>query len=96
MALALIVNFTVSESNITATKELIREMETHTRKERGCRRYQGHQSVEDPHRFVFYELYDDQAALDAHRASPHYAKFVTNALLGMMETRIVGMFQTLD
>jgi quinol monooxygenase YgiN len=24
---------------------------------------------------VFYELYEDQAAIDAHRAAPHFAKW---------------------
>ena len=27
----------------------------------------------DDHHFVFYELYTDQAAIDAHRAAPHFA-----------------------
>lgn len=96
MALALIVNFTVADANLEKTKDLIRKMEEHTRREPGCRQYIGHQSAEDPHRFVFYELYDNQKALDAHRASVHYAQYVTNGLLPLMETRILGIFNTLD
>jgi quinol monooxygenase YgiN len=96
MALALIVNFTVAEENQEQAKVFIRKMQEHTRREPGCRLYIGHQSVEDPLRFVFYELYDDQAALDAHRASPHYAEFVTNGLLKLMATRILGQFHTVE
>ncbi len=96
MALALIVNFTVAEGNQEKAKHYIRSMEEHTRREPGCRQYIGHQSVEESRRFVFYELYDDQAALDAHRASPHYDRYVSNGLLPLMETRITGLFNTVE
>ncbi len=96
MGLALVVNFTVRAGDEQQTKELIRKMEEHTRREPGCRQYVGHQSQDDSRRFLFYELYDDQAALDAHRASPHYAQYVTNGLLPMMETRILALFNTVD
>ncbi len=95
MALAFVVNFTVKPENEEKTKQLMRTMEEHTRREPGCRQYIGHQAQDDPQRFLFYELYDDQAALDAHRASPHYAQYVTNGLLPLMETRITGLFHTI-
>jgi quinol monooxygenase YgiN len=94
--LALIVNFTVRAGDENQTREYIRIMQEHTRREPGCRQYLGHQSPEDPRRFLFYELYDDEAALEAHRASSHYERFVTNGLLKLMETRIAGLFQTID
>ena len=53
-------------------------------------------TTEDPRRFLFYELYDDQAALDAHRASAHYERFVTNGLLKLIETRVSGLFTTIS
>ena len=31
--------------------------------------YLAHRSTTDPRRFFLYEQYDDQAALDAHRAA---------------------------
>ncbi len=93
---ALIVNFTVRAGDEEKTKGYMRIMEEHTRREPGCRQYIGHQSAEDPRRFLFYELYDDQAALDAHRVSPHYERFVTNGLLKLMETRVIGLFHTVS
>jgi quinol monooxygenase YgiN len=94
--LALIANFTVRAGDEAKTREYMRIMQEHTRREPGCRQYIGHQSQEDPRRFVFYELYDDEAALQFHRSSPHYEKFVTNGLLKLMETRLVGVFHTID
>lgn len=43
------------------------------RDEPGCRRFNVLQDEGDPDVYYFYEVYDDQAALDAHRAAPHYA-----------------------
>ena len=41
--------------------------------EPGCLYFDVSQAIDDDHRFVFYELYADDAALDAHRAAPHFA-----------------------
>ena len=41
--------------------------------EPGCRYFDVTVDAADDHHFVFYELYADQAALDAHRAAPHFA-----------------------
>ncbi len=41
--------------------------------EPGCARFDVTQDVTDDHHFFFYELYDDQAAVEAHRATPHFA-----------------------
>ena len=43
--------------------------------EPGCLAYRLHRSAKDPHLFLFYETYADDAALDAHRKSPHLAKY---------------------
>ena len=58
-----------------------------TRAEPGCRMYLAHQSTADPRRFFLYEQYDDQAALDAHRASDHFARYATNGLFPIVESR---------
>jgi quinol monooxygenase YgiN len=94
--LALVVNFTVRAGDEAKAKEYMRIMEEHTRREPGCRQYIGHQSQEEPRHFMFYELYENEAALEQHRASSHYERFVTNGLLKLMETRAPAIFQTID
>jgi len=96
MALALVVNFTVKPGNEEKTKDLIRQLQEHTRREPGCRQYNGHQSPEEPSRFLMYELYDNQAALDAHRASPHYEQYVNHGLRSLMESRMFALLHTID
>ncbi len=41
----------------------------------GCRRYTFSTSLADPDRFVLVSEWDDQAALDAHYASPEFTRF---------------------
>src|SRR5438132_12840566 len=43
------------------------------RDEAGCLRFNVLQDGRDENVYYFYEVYDNQAALDAHRTMPHYA-----------------------
>jgi autoinducer 2-degrading protein len=43
------------------------------RDETGCYRFNVLQDEQDPNVYYFYEVYKDQAALEAHRTMPHYA-----------------------
>src|SRR5213080_2554463 len=43
------------------------------RDEPGCLRFNVLQDEHDENVYYFYEVYKDQAALEAHRAMPHYA-----------------------
>jgi autoinducer 2-degrading protein len=43
------------------------------RDEPGCMRFNALQDGQDENVYYFYEVYRDEAALEAHRAAPHYA-----------------------
>ncbi len=43
-----------------------------SRKEAGCLRFDLLRDNEKPNRFFFYEIYDDKAAVDVHKATPHF------------------------
>lgn len=43
--------------------------------EAGCRSFVVSRSVDDPQVFTLAEVYDDQAALDAHRLTRHFLLF---------------------
>jgi len=45
------------------------------RDEPGCLRFDVLADEADPAHFFFYEVYRDEKALEAHRASPHYARW---------------------
>ncbi|HET7504908.1 MAG TPA: putative quinol monooxygenase [Kofleriaceae bacterium] len=50
--------------------------------EPGCLVYRPHRSTKDPDVFVFYEMYQDDAAFDAHRKAPHLTAFRERRELG--------------
>jgi quinol monooxygenase YgiN len=46
-----------------------------TRQEPGCLVYELHVNAEDTGKFMFYEKFKNQAALDLHLTSPHFYSF---------------------
>ncbi len=43
--------------------------------EPGCLRFDVLEDQTNPNKFVFYEVYRSQDAIDAHKAMPHYLKW---------------------
>jgi len=65
------------------------------RDEPGCRRFNVLQDERDENVYYFYEIYENQAALEAHRTMPHYAGWlaVADTLDGPAEvTRCTTVF----
>jgi (4S)-4-hydroxy-5-phosphonooxypentane-2,3-dione isomerase len=63
--------------------------ESSVRDEPGCLRFDVCAVGSDENRFVLYELYTDAAAFEAHKASPHFARWRTVAeqvLVGQVNT----------
>lgn len=82
----LLVRFRVKAGSEKEARTLIQKMHEHSRREPGCRMYQGHQSSEDSCNFILYEQYDNREALDAHRAAPYFCECITNGLAPLMES----------
>lgn len=70
----------------------LRELIAATRREPGCRTYEIHRSKDDPRTFFLYEQYDDEAALDAHRASPHFERFGKNGIQTIAQSRTAALY----
>ena len=47
----------------------------HVRKEKGCLRYDLHALKDGGGRFLFYEIWADKAAFEAHRVAPHMTAY---------------------
>ena len=56
-------------------ERLMRHARTSVEREPGCHRFDVHQETKDPALFFLFELYADEVALEAHRASEHYLQF---------------------
>jgi autoinducer 2-degrading protein len=69
--------------HVTVKKEMLAEFERAILanadgarlREPGCLRFDVSQSEDDPTHWMFYEVYKDGAAFDAHRATPHFAAY---------------------
>ncbi|MBB6252696.1 putative quinol monooxygenase [Nitrospirillum iridis] len=48
-----------------------------TRAEPGCRRFDFAAAVDEPGVYFLWEVFDNQAALDAHYAAPHFQAWKT-------------------
>jgi quinol monooxygenase YgiN len=54
---------------------LVEQADAVRKAEPGCMVYRPHRSTGDPDVFMFYEVYRDDAAFEAHRNAPHLAAF---------------------
>ena len=88
--LVLAVTWMAKETQESAVADVFRKLTAESRKEPGCLMFQVHQLQSDPRRFFIYEQYRDQAALDAHRASPHFTQLARGQLFTVAD-RIEGL-----
>lgn len=71
--LALVVEFCIRPAFITAFAEAIAaNAQASLDTEPGCRQFDVCRDPADPALFFLYELYDDEAAIQAHLASTHF------------------------
>jgi quinol monooxygenase YgiN len=55
--------------------------------EPGCGFYQANRSRENPDHFLLYEQYADEAALAAHRETPHFKEIVEGTIVPLLDKR---------
>lgn len=89
------VTYVIKPGHEEEAANLFRTLTVHTRREPGCRMYVAHRSPTDRRRFFLYEQYVDQAALDAHRASAHFAEYAKGQLFPLIESRTPEVFEPL-
>ena len=66
-----------------------------SRAEAGNLFYQAQVSPKDPLTFVLYEQYVNEAAYDAHKATPHFQEHVVARALPWLESRNVVTLETI-
>jgi quinol monooxygenase YgiN len=58
-------------------------------KDPGCLRFEVSQELDDPLRWVIYEVYDRPEAHAAHRQSPHFLAYDAVASRAILEKRVI-------
>ncbi|WP_228238606.1 putative quinol monooxygenase [Allomuricauda sp. M10] len=74
---------------VAEVKNALVELMQETHKEEACIQYDLHQDKEDETRFIFYEIWKDQAGLTKHNGQPHIKKFQAFANGKLQETPLV-------
>jgi quinol monooxygenase YgiN len=77
-------------------KQYCLTMEQESRKEPGCLLYIAHRSIDNPSNFVFYEQYKDETALQSHRDSPHFARYIRGGIDSLVADRHRELFVPLS
>ena len=67
--------------------DMLRALALASRQEPGCVTYVPHWIEDDPSTLVIYEQYRDKAALEFHRASPHFQRYAVGGFYQFMRDR---------
>ena len=81
------VTYLVRAGHEDEVEELLRQLTVASRAEPGALLYQAHRDVDDPRRFVLYEQYVDEQALEAHRSSEHFKELAAGRVFELLEER---------
>jgi quinol monooxygenase YgiN len=94
--IALAVTWIAKEGREADAEQLFRELTDASRNEPGCLMYLVHRHTDDPRHFFIYEQYRDQAALDAHRNTPHFQQIARGFLLQVADRKDANLYTPLD
>jgi quinol monooxygenase YgiN len=80
MSLVLLVNIRVKPENVDGFMAKLKENALAARKEPGCRQFEVLVDPQDKTKVVLFEVYADQKAFDVHQATPHFKKYLAEAV----------------
>lgn len=84
----LVARYVVQPGRMAAVEAALREMaEAVRRSEPGCTRYEVLRAREAPDELLLVEHYVDEAALAAHRATPHFQQLIEGRVVPLLERR---------
>jgi quinol monooxygenase YgiN len=82
-----VVRLTFTPEDRAEMMEIARLLAGESRREPGCVNFIPHQVQDDPDTLVIYEQYRDEEAMNAHRDSAHFKKYVVGGLYQRMKER---------
>jgi autoinducer 2-degrading protein len=81
MSFALVVKLKIKADSIDKFMNAVKVNGEAARKtEPGCRTFDILQDPKDPTSAMLYEVYDNEAAFEAHQQTPHFKKYLETAL----------------
>jgi quinol monooxygenase YgiN len=95
MAFVLTAQWTAREGEQERVAGLLQELAGPSRDEPGCRFYQPCRDPDDPRVFLVFEIYDDDAAFQAHGASAHFQRIAVEQAFPLLESRERSFYETI-
>jgi quinol monooxygenase YgiN len=87
--LSFTVRLRFEQDDIAKITEILGPLTAASRLEPGCVTYVPHVVEGDPTTVLIYEQYADETALEHHRSSPHFNRYVIGGLYQRMKDRQV-------
>ena len=97
MAYVVIATWVAKDGEQEAVERILRSNAEAARAEPGCREFNVLREKGEPRTFVLYEVYDDEAAFQAHRESEHFKRYVLDDAVanGRLEQRFAKFYEPL-
>lgn len=88
MPFALIARYHVSPGNADLVEQTLRRMSERVKAdEPNCLVYNANIDTENDHLFCLYEVYSDEAAVGAHRETPHFKELIEGIIVPVLDKR---------
>ena len=76
----LVVHLKVKPENVDAFMTKLAENARNARKEPGCKQFDVLVDPNDKTKVMLYEVYNDEKAFEAHQQTPHFKKYLAEAV----------------
>jgi quinol monooxygenase YgiN len=80
MSFVLVVNIRIKPENVDRWMKMAMENAREARKEPGCRQFEVLVDPKDKAKVLLFEIYNDEKAFEAHQATPHFKKYLAEAV----------------
>jgi len=80
MSFVLAVNIRIKPENVDAFMKGVLENAGSARKEPGCRQFEVLVDPQERTKVMLFEVYDDESAFEAHQQTPHFKRYMAEAV----------------
>ena len=80
MSFVLQVAIRIKPENVDAFMKKLDENARNARKEPGCKQFEVLVDPNDRTKIMLYEVYNDEAAFETHQQTPHFKKYLAEAV----------------
>ena len=91
MNFVLVVNIRVAPEHVESFMKLLADNVHEARREPGCRQFEVLVDPKDRAKIMLFEVYDDERAFEVHQETPHFKKYLAEAvpLLASRERQVM-------